>query len=597
MTRLAAVTALKKWVTPQLLHGFNRSLSVLVALALTLTLIPQARAQAPAQADRDAAARQAEILQRQDELRRRQELERQIPPDRSGGGIDTRGLMPPVDASGAGLTCREINKISISGAPNLSTSTRERIESEFSGRCLGVSEIEQILALITQDYIFRGFVTTRAYLPQQDLSTGQLEILVIEGVIEKILLEDGAEGSVRASNAFPVSAGELLNLRDIEQGMEQINRLASNNAVMDIRPGDAPGGSVVAVRNEPSTPFHASLSYDNQGSKSTGDEQYGVSLSADRLFGLNEFLLYSHRQSAPHDEDRKLSESNSLTFVLPLGYSTFTFTKSESRYVSMVNAPSGLDLQTSGTSESDIWRLDRTVFRDQTSRVGLAGTLTMKSSKNYLEGLLLGVSSRRLSIFDLDTTLTTGFLGGSLTLEFGYARGLDFASALKDGPNLPREAPRAQFEKYKYGYYFSRPFQVASLDLAFTSQLTGQIAKDTLYGSEQLLIGGIYTVRGFVNNTLSGDHGYYVRNELSLRRTFSMNGTAMPMRFYMALDQGEVSNRVAGIPQGLLQGGAVGVTMSIKGGSLDVFTAYPIDMPDFLKAEEPQTWVRLSYSL
>ncbi|PKO80143.1 MAG: ShlB/FhaC/HecB family hemolysin secretion/activation protein, partial [Betaproteobacteria bacterium HGW-Betaproteobacteria-13] len=556
MTRLAAVTALKKWVTPQLLHGFNRSLPVLVALALTLTLIPQARAQAPAQADRDAAARQAEILQRQDELRRRQELERQIPPDRSGGGIDTRGLMPPVDASGAGLTCREINKISISGAPNLSTSTRERIESEFSGRCLGVSEIEQILALITQDYIFRGFVTTRAYLPQQDLSTGQLEILVIEGVIEKILLEDGAEGSVRASNAFPVSAGELLNLRDI------------------------------AVRNEPSTPFHASLSYDNQGSKSTGDEQYGVSLSADRLFGLNEFLLFSHRQSAPHDEDRKLSESNSLTFVLPLGYSTFTFTKSESRYVSLVNAPSGLDLQTSGTSESDIWRLDRTVYRDQSSRVGLAGTLTMKSSKNYLEGLLLGVSSRRLSIFDLDGTLTTGFLGGSLTLELGYARGLDFAGALKDGPNLPREAPRAQFEKYKYGYYFSRPFQVGGLDLAFTSQLTGQIAKDTLYGSEQLLIGGIYTVRGFVNNTLSGDHGYYVRNELSLRRTFSMNGTAMPMRFYMALDQGEVSNRVAGIPQGLLQGGAVGVTMSIKGGSLDVFTAYPIDMPDFLKAEE-----------
>ncbi|WP_459203379.1 POTRA domain-containing protein, partial [Pseudomonas fragariae (ex Marin et al. 2024)] len=43
-----------------------------------------------------------------------------------------------------------------------------------------------MLKVITDHYLEKGLVTTRAYLPQQDLSTGDLQVLVIEGKLEHL---------------------------------------------------------------------------------------------------------------------------------------------------------------------------------------------------------------------------------------------------------------------------------------------------------------------------------------------------------------------------------------------------------------------------
>jgi len=119
-----------------------------------------------------------------------------------------------------------------------------------------------------------------------------------------------------------------------------------------------------------------------------------------------------------------------------------------------------------------------------------------------------------------------------------------------------------------------------------------QRALDTLYGSEQILIGGIYTVRGFVRNVLSGDHGYYLRNELSARRNLALGDHRLPTRVYAGLDFGEVSNRVPDVPSGKLTGMAVGASVSWKGVSFDVFNARPLRFPSYFTREASQTWLR-----
>ena len=174
----------------------------------TVTLAPMlSSAQTPA--DIGAAQRQAEILQRQEQERLRQDdaRRRNDPVD----GLDTRQLQPKITVPELGASCRSIRVVNISSAPNLSAAMRQRITDEFTGRCLEVNDIERILGEITKYYIDRGFITTRAYLPQQDLSSGQLEILVIEGVIEKILINDGDAKSVSVGNIFPGREGSLLN--------------------------------------------------------------------------------------------------------------------------------------------------------------------------------------------------------------------------------------------------------------------------------------------------------------------------------------------------------------------------------------------------
>ncbi|MFL6717124.1 MAG: POTRA domain-containing protein, partial [Burkholderiaceae bacterium] len=259
-----------------------------------------------------AAARQADILQRQNQERIQRDIESSLPAERAPGSADFTAPAIRVEAAPDGKACHDIHRIVIRNAPALPLAVQDDIAAAFSGRCLGVPEIEQILAEITKSYIDRGYVTTRAYLPTQNLAAGQLEVLVVEGRVESIVLDDGARQSIHAPGVFP-PAGALLNLRDFEQGMDQVNRLASNDARLELRPGSAPGATEVVIHNTPSRPYHAWLSADNHGSASTGRNQLAFAFTADRLLGLNELLLVTHRRSQPNDEARKASVADSLS--------------------------------------------------------------------------------------------------------------------------------------------------------------------------------------------------------------------------------------------------------------------------------------------
>lgn len=575
----------------------SKFLRSLIASLFALNLFSPGLVYGASQADIEAAQRQAEIFQRQEQERLRSEREDLRRRTESVDGLDTELLVPKVDPTAVGVDCRDIDTIVITNAPNLSDELKATIDNDFSGRCLGVGDIEKILAEITSYYIHLGLVTTRAYLPPQDLSQGQLNILVIEGSIEKIDIEDGDKNSVSIDNIFPNGAGELLNLRDLEQGIDQINRLRSNNARLDIQPGSKPGTSRVVVKNEVNSPYYLNISFDNQGSRSTGRNQAGLFASGDNLLGYNDSLSISHRQTIPADFNRQNTISDSLNFSVPFGYNTLYAGASYSEYDSGITLPSDLVLISSGSNKNFNIRLDRVMYRDQNTRSSLSAMFTLKESKNYLGGEFLAVSSRRLAVVDLDGNVNAAFAGGVLSVDLGYAMGLSTLGALKDISGLPVTAPRAQFSKFKIGFSYARSFAVMEKNLSFRSSLTGQKSSDTLFGSEQISIGGLYSVRGFYETTLSGDHGYYWRNELSLPHTFVVDQYAIPSRFYVGFDMGKVFNRIGDIPEGRLTGMVLGVSGSWKKFSWDVFNARPLSVPNTLIKESSETWFRLSHSI
>ena len=565
-----------------------------LSLVLAAAFCVAAPATVHAQTAAEAAARQADVLQRQNQERISRDIENALPRDRATQGIDTRTLMPSVDASNVGRKCHAIATIVIEGAPHLTPAVRDAIVRAHSGQCLGVAEVEQILGEITKDYITRGLITARAYLPAQDLSRGTLTILVLEGKIESIEIDDAGRRSINPRTVFP-APGELLNLRDFEQGIDQVNKLSSNNATLDIQPGEQPGASRIVIRNTPSFPLHASLSADNTGSDSTGRNQLGAALSADNLLGLNELMLFSYRRSQPNDNARKGSVSKSLVFAVPYRYATVSYSGSRAHFTSSVALPSGDTLPFQGESKSDALRAEHLVFRNQSTRQTLSAMLTVKDTQNFLAGNFLGVSSRTLSVLDIDSSTSTDLLGGALTLDVGYAQGLKTAGALHDAGGIPDSAPRAQFGKFKYGLNWLRPFQAGSVRAVWTTSLTGQHARDVLYGSEQILIGGLYSVRGFVNNTLSGDNGWYVRNELAAYPVLPLMN--LPVRAYAGVDYGRVSNRAPGVPEGTLSGWVVGASVNWKGMSIDISNTHAMHQPGFFTREGSRTWIRLNVGI
>jgi len=552
-------------------------------------------AQTPA--DIEAAKRQADIQLRLEQERLRQDIGKALPSEQPPQGIDTGRLAPRTDASAAGAGCHRIREIVISGAPRLPDAVRADIDARFVGRCLGVAEIEEILGEITRAYVQRGHIAVRAYLPAQNLASGRLEIMVIEGRVSDIRIDDGGKGSVSVNNIFPGVGGNVLNLRDLEQGIDQINRLASNNARLDILPGDQPGESVVVVHNEPGPRLHFSVGYDNQGDATTGRYQTGASLGFDNPLGFNDFITVTHRETTPGDEDHRFAGSDSLFYSVPYGYTTATFGWSRSRYATPITLPSGLAVVSSGNSITTHLALDRVVYRDQASRASLGATLITKRSRNYLDDSFLQVGSRDLTLLELGGSLTTLAGGGAFQVDAGVTQGLRAMGALKDADALPSDAPRAQFRKYRLGGSYIRPFRLADHDALFTCQLAGQWAEDVLYGSEQMLIGSLYTVRGFNRNTLSGDHGYYWRNEASVRFPIRAGETVLAGRAFIAYDQGQVANRAAGVPSGRLAGGALGLSVGWKGTSWELFWTRPISGPSGMDLEDTRAWFRVSFSL
>ena len=568
-----------------------------LAQTLVLAALSAPALAALSPADIEAAQRQADFLQRQqqEQILRDQRLhEGQVKKPKA---TDLKALSPQVDASQIAGKCRDISHIEVQGVTQLRTAQLDGITQPFVGRCLGVPEVEQILGEITRAYMLRGFVTTRAYLPAQDLGQGKLQILVVEGKVEKIRVEGQGRKGFRPGNTIPTAPGDLLNLRDLEQGIDQINRLQSNSASFDIAPGSAPGLSEVIVRNTPAKFYRWNLSADNQGSASTGKQQLGLSFSSDSALGFSEFIMATHRESLPLNAKDARSISDSLMVAVPYGYNTFTYNGSMSSYRSTLRAPSGLALLSDGDSSNHALSWDRLVYRNQSTRLNLTGTFTLKDTKSYLEGQYLGVSSRKLSVLDLDSALSTGWGPGVLGLSLGWSQGLKSAGALRDMAGLPDFAPRAQFRKIKYGASYFLPFRGLGRDWTLNSTLTGQQGKTTLYGSEQISIGSIYSVRGFVKGSLSGDSGYYLRNDLSTRSVFTPAGQVLPVRWYVGVDMGSVRNRAAGVPQGALVGAALGASVNWKGANWDVSTTCPLATPQGMDKEGCQTWFRLGYSI
>jgi hemolysin activation/secretion protein len=550
---------------------------------------------AHAQIDPSALGRQSDIIQRQqqDLLRADQERARRAAPTQPG--IDLRDLQPQVAVPDLGVKCRDIKVVTINGATKLPDSLRQQVNSEFAGRCLGVTELEAALALITKSYIDRGFITTRAYLPAQDLRTGTLEITVIEGTIEGYKVNGPRANAIWPPGVFPARPGDLLNLRDLEQGVDQINRLSSNRARLDIQPGDKPGQSMVLIDNPSVLPINLLAAYDNFGTPATGRDSASATVSLDSVLGLNELISLTRRESVPHDRDHN-SSASALDVSVPFGASLLTFDTSDTTYANRIALPSGSTLVSSGETKTNSVLLDRVVYRSQASRISLSGRLTTQDTQSFLGGQFLGVASRRLAYADVGVSGFTALGGGIANGRFAYVKGLAGWGAMHDPDDLPDDAPRAQFRKATLDLGFNRGFAIAQQPFNWSSQFSGQYAYDTLYGSQQFLVGGVSSVRGSLLNTLSGDSGYLWRNELSLPWQ-STAGGGLSGRVYVAYDFGAVTNRAAGTVSGSMSGATIGTSIAWKGLSVDVFASRALHLPSVFTRESTFYGVRVSCSL
>ena len=463
------------------------------------------------------------------------------------------------DPDAAPAECVEIARIEVTGVSLLSTSTVRRIARPYEGRCLGLDELDEVLEALTLIYVEAGYVSTRAYLPEQDLSGGTLSILVVEGVLEAIVT-NGAAGEYRGQldTAFPGLVGRPLNLREIEQGLEQINRLGSNQTTIELLPGQELGGTVLAVSNEAGRRWRATVAVDNLGASSSGERRVRVSGSYDDLLGINDRWEGSYQRStegAPWsftDEGRH-SDTWTAEVSLPSGYWTVAAEGVRSRSWTPVPGQFG-EIETSASSTTAKLTVSRVVHRDAESKTTAAGTVTWQAT----ETKVLGVRVEALSAAGAKGALR-------LTHERQVGGGLGTATvAVRHGPLALRPSARERYTVLTGSMGWERSFAVGALSARYTGAVTGQWSNDDLRVSEQQSLGGAGSVRGVREEVVSGNRAGVVRTDLALRLPGDDVGGGVWLELYGGLDAGGVLTQPE---RGITGGGVVGATAGVRLGT------------------------------
>lgn len=480
-----------------------------------------------------------------------------------------------------------IESVELEGVTRISTRQRAALTDPYANRCLGVEDIENLMGLVTQHYLERGFSTSRVYLPDQDLTSGTLRLLVLEGRIAALEVENDPSGRVNAHSAMPAEPGDILNSRDLEQALAQINSAPGNAVKLDVAPGEIAGESTVIFRNEPGAWWKGSVSVDNYADQEAW--QGGASLSVGSLMGVNDTGTLTFNQ---FEKDTK-SQSHSLSWSLPIGYTTYGLSYSQSAYESPLNLASGNTLTSSGKTTSMSLSANRVMFRSATTTHTLTSEYAYSDARNYLDEELLIVSSKISRSLSLGVkSEDNDFYAGTLTTTPKLAIGLLDPQNIP-GVNVDSEGPPPQYTKYTLNVNYKRPFEFLSLPLTWSSTYQTQYTDEPAGG---LSIGGLGSVRGFETTSVSGDLGYYWQNELTWNTSFEVGGVSVAEKLLIAYDMGHVYGVVPGAAEGTLRGIALGATTSFLGSDWDLIWTTPSYRSEGLPSDDPRLWARISYN-
>ncbi|MDR6618328.1 ShlB/FhaC/HecB family hemolysin secretion/activation protein [Klebsiella sp. CN_Kp118] len=521
---------------------------------------------------------------------RQHALESQIAPPSpdihlSAEGINVDDGLFPVEQP-----CFAISQVILQGAEALPHwLPLQRQKNKVIGRCLGGKGINLLMAKLQNILIDRGYITSRILAPQQDLKSGVLRLVVMPGYIREARLTAQSDDYLWLASAFPATDGKLLDLRDIEQGLENLQRLPTVQASMEIVPGEMPGQSDIVINRQQERFWRVDASLDDSGSNATGRYQGNLTLSLDNPLALSD-LFYLSGSHNLDGNGGKSSKNLTGHYSVPLGYWQFLLTASQYDYVQTVAGANG-DYQYSGKSKNVDFQLSRVLHRSGSQKTTLSADVLAREQQNFINDTEIAVQRRQTAAWKLG--LQHRHYLGNATLDGGvsYQRGTRWFGA-QPAPEEQWGEATALSKILQFNAQLNLPFALGGQRFRFTSRYQRQMSSTPLTSPDMFSIGNRWTVRGFDGErTLTASHGWYVRNDIAW-------STPLPgQEFYLGADYGEVGGAGSETLVGKhLAGGVAGLRGQYLRASYDLFVGIPLDKPDGFKTEPATFGFSVSWS-
>jgi hemolysin activation/secretion protein len=405
----------------------------------------------------------------------------------------------------------------------LLTSAEEKSLSEqYLNKCLTLDWLTKFDEEVAKILADKGYVTSRSTSSQQSLIDGNMKVQIIEGHIEKIIInDDGFFDKMQIKTAFGFDdlprGGKVLNIHDLEPALERINRLSSNKAKVKVIQGSSPNKSIIIIENHPKNTARVNLSYDNIGSKNTGVRRDTIAFAQDNLLKMNDiFNLSRTSNDLDLENDRRYNNATNGSWSVPFGQHNLTMSGGRNSYFFLTGS-SGTT-RAKGFSVTKSAALESLLFRNKKYKISSNILFTNRENQIFTDEVRNETQSRKSSIATASISNTFFLDSATLFLKPSFSKSLNVLNAKTDGANVSKFTPHAEVEIFKFYANYAKKFVIPNLEIPASYNFTfdSQLAKDHLYSIDQFSSGGFYSVRGFRQGSISGDSGFNIRNEVTL---------------------------------------------------------------------------------
>jgi hemolysin activation/secretion protein len=377
-----------------------------------------------------------------------------------------------------------INSIKIEGNTLISMEELTPVSSPFQGKEATLADLGELVKAINKLYQEKGYYTSIAYIPPQDVSEGNVVIKILEGTVGNISVAGNKfYRTSTIARYLDQGTGDPFSIPKLEENLRWMNRRGDFRVRATLSPNSSAGKTDVRLDVEEKQPWQIALTSDSLGRPTIGTTRWGTELINRNVTGIGDHFIGKWIGAAG-------TQTALASYSVPIN---------------------SHGTEVSGTFSFSQVDVDLPRVLDNDDIIGRAF--------NY--GLLISQPLDKEHVFSVDAGLNfrqiSSFFNGSPT-------GQDNIRSLQFGMNFNK------FDRYGYTFaraqtavattvfggnrqfwkaegVFNRVFRLPYKNYLLINS-SSQFSPNPLPAAEQFQLGGAYSVRGYTEGLLTGDKGY-----------------------------------------------------------------------------------------
>jgi hemolysin activation/secretion protein len=420
-----------------------------------------------------------------------------------------------LDAPAKGVTIL-VKSIVISGGESLENhEVLQALVADSVGQTLDFSQLQKLTDRISQHLKAKGWLLTKAYLPKQDVTDGNIHINITQGQLEindqgqAITIERAPDtridDDIIQERMRYIISDNTLQGDKLERTLLLLNDLPGIQAKTSLEKGKKAGTSRLGLNVKESDLIKGNATIDDTGSHYTGTWVGNLNVNISDAFGKGEQISLGGTGAENMAQGR-------ISFSAPIGYNGLQI---NSRY-SYLDYSVGRELKnlnSTGVAQTGGVGLSYPFIRSRDFSLWGSADYAIKDMHDSAANVVTSEKQIHSGKLGINGQALDKFLGGGLN-QFSFDSSLgnvDLFLEKERAADLSTAKSLGIYEKHNFN--FTR-LQKITDSFSLYASTNGQFAYCNLSSAEKFVLGGSSGVRAYPSGEASGDSGYVANFEM-----------------------------------------------------------------------------------